>query len=425
MSDSLIRLRQINQPDISGYISQVVPQVLKASGLTLSGLALVPTGSGIYDLGTPERPFDDVYANKLRIPSGSGLYFGSVPFTAYYSGNNAVLSFGSYAITTSPVGLTIIGPSGSQGFSGVSGASGASGTSVTGVFSSGNYMNIYLNNGRINNVLMPSGGSGASGVSLTGFHQSGSWLWPQFSNRTSGAPVYVSGEQGPQGIAGGILIDCSLLTGWGQNQVKPEVTIYNVDPLGSQNPTLNFIKGMRYTVGVSGLNTFTPGPGTGTNFYTGEQGGTGYFRFCFWDISLNPNDCGKTGRLVSFECPSVGDTVILDDYLKSEGYANDAWSNIDEDPLKRSVSFNIKWSAQTGYRYGFVRCELDGATNQGNPGMGGVVLGQAALNYFGPAGPTGAPGPQGIPGPQGQRGPAGQSSPGIGISYVEQGNYQI
>lgn len=423
--DSLIRLRQINQPDISGYISQVIPQVLKASGLTLSGLALIPTGSGLYDLGTTERPFDDIYANKIHIPSGSGIYFGNTPFTAYYSGNNAVLNFGTYYITTSPVGLTIIGPSGSQGLSGFSGASGASGTSITGIFQSGTYMNIYLSNGRISNVLMPSGASGASGVSLTGFYQSGVWLYPLYSNRTTGIGVAVSGASGPQGVAGGIFIDCNQFTGYRSGERKPAVTIYNVDPYGSANPTLNFIKGMRYTIGVSGINVLSIN-GTGTNAYTGEYGETGYLKFCFWDISFDPNYCNKTGRLLGYECPNIGSSVFLKDGIKSDGgNTNDSWDQVVEASNKSSISFNIKWSAQTGYRYGFVRCTTDGNVIDTNPTAGGYVLGQAALSYFGPQGPTGAQGPQGIPGPQGQRGPAGQSSPGVGIDYVEQGSYQI
>lgn len=418
--DSLIRLRQINQPDISGYITQVVFAALKANGLSFSGLTLVPSGSGVYDFGTPSNSFDSIYANGLYVPSGSGINFGNINFTAYYSGNNAVLRVGTYSITTSPQGLSIIGPSGSQGILGPSGLSGASGTSITGIFKSGNFMNIYLNNGRINNVTLVSGATGATGVSLTGFYQSGVWFYPLYSNQTTGIGVKISGAQGSQGVPGGIYIDCNQFTGLLSGQRRPAVTIYNVDPNGSDNPTLNFIKGMRYTIGVSGLNVGNVG-GSGSNFYRGEYGETGYLRFCAWDISLDPNNCGKTGRLNSYECPVIGTSLQLTDYVKD----SEAFTNYYEETNKSAVSFNIKWSAQTGYRYGFIRCNTDGTVNQNSPGEAGYVLGQMALNYFGPQGPSGAQGPQGIAGPQGQRGPAGQSSPGIGIDYVEQGSYQI
>jgi hypothetical protein len=422
--DSLIRLRQLNQQDISGYITQVQFAALRSSGLTVSGLALVPTGSGLFDLGTRSNPFDTIFTNGVYVPTGSGIDFGNIRLTAYYSGNNAVLQVGSYYITTSPQGLSIIGPSGQQGLSGFSGASGASGVSLTGIFQSGNFMNLYLNNGRINNVGLISGASGASGISVTGFLQSGVFLFPLFSNRTTGLSFAVSGATGPQGIAGGIYIDCNQMTGYLSGQRKPAVTILNVDPNGSENPTLNFIKGMRYTIGVSGLNLKTIN-GSGSNFFTGEFGETGYMRFCFWDITLNPNLVGKTGRLSSYENSSIGTLTGLPTYLRSEGAFNDSWDQSSEATNKSSISFNVKWSAQTGYRYGFIRCNLDGTVNTNTPGEVGYVLGQAALNYFGPTGPTGAQGAQGVPGPQGQRGPAGESSPGVGIDYVEQGSYQI
>lgn len=422
--DSSIRLRQLNQPDLSGYISQVTFVALKASGLSFNGTAMIPSGSGLVDLGTQSLPFDNVYANGISLPSGSGIDFGNIRLTSYYSGNNAVIKLGSYYFTTNPQGLSIIGPSGNIGLSGLSGASGLSGTSITGIFQSGSYMNIYLNNGKINNVALISGVSGATGTSLTGFLQSGVWFYPLYSNRTTGTALQISGTQGSQGVAGGIYIDCNQMTGYLSGERKPAVTIYNVDPNGSENPTLNFIKGMRYTIGVSGLN-LRPINGTGANFYTGENRETGYMRFCFWDISLDPNLCGKTGRLNSYENNSIGTLTGLPTYLRSEGVYVDAWDKISEESNKSAISFNIKWSSQTGYRYGFIRCDTNGNVNTNTPGEAGYILGQAAISYFGPTGPSGAQGPQGVSGPQGVRGPAGQSSPGVGIDYVEQGSYQI
>ena len=416
--DSLIRLRQINQPDLSGYVSQVIPQVLRASGITLSGLALVPTGSGIYDLGTPSRYFDSVYTNDVTVPSGSGIHFGNVLFTAYYSGASAILSFGNYAISSTPQGISIIGPSGAVGISGATGLTGPSGVSISGVTKSGNYMNVWLTNGLVTNILLTSGATGATGVSVTGFYQSGlSWLYPQFSNGLTGKAFQVSGAKGDQGDAGGIYIDMNQLTGVLSGQRYPAVTIYNVDPVGTlNNPTLNFTRGMRYTIGLTGIQTFT-GAGylgsTGGNLFINELGATGYLRFCFFDASANPAYCGKTGRSVTSECPTA-------DYAYINGIIKDA--NVAERTVetlyKTSLSFNIKWSAATGYIYGFVRCTSDGLVDSTTPGV--YLLGQAIVNTYGQQGPSGSRGLAGIPGPQGQRGPAGQSSPGVSIIGAEQ-----
>jgi hypothetical protein len=141
--DSLIRLRQLNLPDLSGYISQVVPKALAASGLSLSGLALVPTGSGLYDLGAINHFFDALYANDVQMPSGSGIHFGNVLFSVYQTGSGMALQFGNYTMTSSAQGLSIIGPSGAQGLTGIPGPSGASGTSISGVTKSGIYMNVW------------------------------------------------------------------------------------------------------------------------------------------------------------------------------------------------------------------------------------------------------------------------------------------
>lgn len=422
--DSLIRLRQINQADLSGYIAQVLPKALMASGLALSGLALVPTGSGLYDLGSSSRYFDAIYANNITIPSGSGITFGNTTFTAYYSGSNAVLQFGSYYITSSPQGISIIGPSGALGPTGIQGPTGVSGIGISGVTKSGNYMNVWLTNSRVTSILLTSGATGATGVSVTGFYQSGlSWLYPLFSNGTTGKAFQVSGAKGEQGVAGGIYIDMNQLTGVLTGQRYPAVTIYNVDPLGTlNNPTLNFTKGMRYTIGMTGIQTFT-GAGylgsTGGNLLINELGATGYLRFCFFDASANPASCGKTGRWVTSECPAA-------DYTYITSYIKDAnvMSYTEESLYKTTISFNIKWSAVTGYIYGFVRCLTDGTIDSTTPGA--YVLGQAIINTYGPQGPSGAQGSQGIPGPQGLRGPAGQSAPGVSIIDAEQNeSYQI
>ena len=419
--DSLIRLRQLNQPDLSGFVSQVIVPALAADGLTISGANLIPSGSGIFNLGSTGRPFNNIYAVNLNIPSGASLDFGGVPLMAYYSGNSAILQFGQYYISSNPQGLSIIGPSGTIGPSGLIGPTGASGIGVTGVSQSGSFMNVFLSNNTFSSIALVSGATGVTGASLTGFIQSGSTIYPLFSNHTTGAGLQISGAPGPQGVAGGLYIDMNQFTGVLSGQIAPAVIIYNIDPSYTANPTMNLIKGMRYTIGLSGLNTMTglyQGTAYSGNAFVDEYGATGYLRFCLFDIAQDPNQCGTTGRLLTIECPA-------DTYAVLNGYRKDgeAWNYTVEDAYKQSISFNVKWSAATGYRYGFFRANLDGTMNASNPGV--YLLGKASINYFGPAGTQGPAGPQGIPGPQGQRGPAGQSSPGVGISYVEQGTYQI
>src|SRR5438045_9031433 len=113
--DSYIRLRQLNQPEVSGYISRVVIPALRATGLNLTGLDWVPTGSGIQDLGSPLFPWERVYAEELRLPSGSGIYFGNDFFTAYSSSSDIVLKLNSITITSSPTILSMIAPSEATG----------------------------------------------------------------------------------------------------------------------------------------------------------------------------------------------------------------------------------------------------------------------------------------------------------------------
>jgi hypothetical protein len=115
------------------------------------------------------------------------------------------------------------------------------------------------------------------------------------------------------------------------------------------------------------------------------------------------------------ECVDIQDVVNLDTYIKD----SEAWTNVSEASNKGSISFNISWAAATGYRYGFIRSDLNGNTQgYGNGYGGGYILGTASVSTFGPQGPSGAQGPQGIAGPQGQRGPAGESSPGVGTQTI-------
>src|SRR3954469_2875700 len=129
MFDSSIRLRQLNQSDLSGFLRSSIFPILSGSGFNFTGNHFIPTGSGLSDLGQSAKPFRELYIKEINLPSGSGIWFGQDFFTAYTSGGQAIIQIGSYTITTSGGGISIIGPSGASGI-GFSGATGASGISV-------------------------------------------------------------------------------------------------------------------------------------------------------------------------------------------------------------------------------------------------------------------------------------------------------
>lgn len=423
--DSLIRLRQLNQSDLSGYISQVLYPALRAGGVNISGLGnIFPTGSGIADLGSRSLPYDEIYGRGVFLPSGSGVWFGNNFFTAYTSGTSAVIQVNSYTITSSPNGLSIIGPQGATGPTGATGPSGASGIGVTGAVNQNGQMRLLFTNGGSGNLIaMPTGATGASGIGITGFYQSGQSIRPLYTNGSTGAALLIpSGVRGAKGVAGGILIDFNQLTGYYTGTRPPEVTIYDIDPFGDTNPTINTVKGMAYDFGYSGLNIATvtiPGTGIFNSNYFVEGGITGYLKFALFNSGILNTFVGnpKTGRFVRDELAAgVPEYNILDSY----DVTNDALNNQEEALLKNSLSFNISFSAATTYSYGFRKYTFfDGELMDDSANWGFYVLGTFNTSYFGPQGDAGPPGSQGIPGPQGERGPAGNDGIGVGITGVE------
>jgi hypothetical protein len=430
--DSLIRLRQLSQPDISGYIAQAMFPILQSSGLAFSGQNIYPTGSGRFGLGLSGLPFKDIFAHNLRVPSGSGIFFGPNFFTAYTSGLGAVIRVNEFTLAATSQGVSIIGPTGPTGY-GTTGATGATGIGITGaVGQSGGVRFLYSNNTSGEVIPLPSGATG-TGINLTGFLPSGaSYILPLYSNKTTGSGIFLpSGATGPQGTAGGILIDCDKLTGMmikSNLTLTPQVTIYNIDPYVTSNPTITLIKGMRYTIGQSGLQTtgitITPAMSAiygipaatyNTNFFQDESGTSGYMRFTVW--SLTADSTGTyTGRIIYPESNGITSATLATRIKDSEVM----W-NTSEDPYKSSISFNVKYSAATGYKYGFARYALDGSLFDGSTevNLGGLVLGSLAIGYFGPTGPTGAQGSPGLDGAQGEIGPLGAGgAPGVSVTGV-------
>jgi collagen type VII alpha len=426
--DSLIRLRQINKPELSGYISQVTFPALRTSGINVGG-SIVPTGSGIYSLGSSSFPFNQVYAREVIIPSGSGIWFGPNFFTAYTSGSDIVLKLNTVTITSSPTGLSIIGPSGAQGPIGATGPTGASGIGITGYAAlSTTGLRFLFSNGTSGTAIsLPSGAIGATGISLTGFNQSGNFLRPLFSNGTTGTSFTVpSGATGRQGRLGGIKFDISDFSGFSGASMSPRAYIYDIDNNGvTSNPTLYLVRGMSYDFGYSGLNLSTVNIG-GNNYQTNyfiESGITGYLKFVFFDPTItNLYGNPKTGRYIRQEISTGIYSDILAKVLTTE-----AVYNLDEDATRSAQSFSIKLSSASSYKYGFQKYNFATQIPIDNLGAWGFyVLGDASLSYFGPTGPSGAQGVQGIPGTQGERGFRGtDGAAGTSIVSIQRSSNDI
>jgi hypothetical protein len=425
MSDSLIRLRQLNQTELSGYISRVLLPALRASGYNITGANrdLLPTSSGAQDLGSSSFPFDSVFTNQVQVPSGSGIWFGTTFLTAYTSGSTAVISVGSYQITSNPTGLSIVGPSGSIGITGPSGATGVSGIGITGISGVGTTgITLLLSNGtRTNNILLPSGLTGVRGVSLTGLYSSGGYIFPQFSNGTTGTGIPLpTGIQGARGMAGGITLGIYDFTGLLAGQILPKAYIYDIDPLGaSYNPTINLVKGMTYDFNYTGLSLtgVTIGLTTYKTNYFVVNSSTGYLKFAFFDPSVtdlysNP----YSGRYVKGE---IGGAVYSDIYAKvADG---DTIYNVEENANRGEQVFTLKYSASSPLKWGFQRFNFTTMDPMDDTSEWGFyVLGDVLSDYFGPSGASGQQGPAGIPGAQGERGPRGlNGSAGTSITGIE------
>lgn len=421
MSDSLIRLRQLNQPELSGYIGQTLFPIIQKSGFNFSSSAFYPSGSGVLDLGTISQPFDSVYTNNITVPTNSGINFGNTFVSAYTDSTDGYISVGGHIISSSPTGISFVGPIGPQGVQGIQGATGASGVSVTGAINVNNYLKLLFSNGTTGNpIAMPSGATGASGVSLTGFQQNGNLISPLYSNATSGSPITLpAGAKGDQGSAGGINIDFDQFTGVKTGELSPNIYIANIDPTSDgNNPTINLIKGMRYSMNLSGMNlstlvsdgTYVPAGTYNTNLFVDENGVTGYLRFTTWATTIP--DYNYTGRIVSPEANVSYST--LTNYNRD----SQVFTNLYEDPYKTYISFNVNMGAYENYKYGFLRYNLDGSINDGST-FGGYVLGDLKISYFGPAGPSGQMGLPGLDGPQGEPGVAGSNGVGVSITDIE------
>lgn len=401
---SQVRIRQINQQELSGFLSGAIPTIFSGTGLQLGG-NLTPTGNNIFSLGQPGLYWSNIYTNQISIPSGSAINFGTTPFTAYMSGGNGIVSIGGLTISTNSSLVGIIGPQGPSGVTGATGIQGFSGIGITGYSNVNNKLVFYYSNGASGTgIILPSGATGPTGASATGTYQSGNYVSFIFSNGSTGQSFFLpSGSQGLQGPVGNIYIDMQTLTGFqtGASSPLPQVYIPNLYPTITENPPMNLVMGMNYGFGYSGLATSIIS-GVPTNYYVDAFGQTGYLQLVFF------SNFATTGRYVSGESLLPYSTVYN-------------WLDINNNPISNnkiyntgtlnSMSMNVAFTADSSYYYGFQRYSvatqtpIDGTLIPGEWGF--YVCGPINCNFFGPPGPSGTQGTAGIPGPQGETGPPG------------------
>jgi len=395
---NLVQLRQVNQPEFSGFVLDVISK----SGLNITG-NITPTGLG-QNLGGSGIAFKDLWLE-------SGIYLGNNYLSIGESGLylNDQLITGSEGIV-GPVGET--GPSGASGI-GITGASGSG-------FANGGYSSFYLllsNGGILDPISIPSGASGvagesgASGVSVTGYVSSGSGAYTLinflFDNGTTGDTIQVAGgtgERGVQGQVGGINYIFEQISGIYSGEFDPYTSVNGIN---GYNPDLNFVKGFSYVIQQGGLNTlqdyipseiypYTPIL-TQTNWLTGESDTGRYLKFTLYNTGT------PTGRYIIPEgytaLPSGG---TIDEV--------DLFSSYEEGSGRLNYYVTLSLNASTGqYKWGFeVRDLYNGERFEEEEHY---VLGDFSIYDHAPVGPQGPSGASGLRGPKGDQGDQGDTGP--------------
>src|ERR1051325_728746 len=106
MADSLIRLKQLNTKDLTGFVRQSLPMLLSEAGAAFSG-HVVPNNSSIYNLGSSSNYWKELFTNQISVPSGSGIYFGNTFLNIVLTPSEAKIHLGGYTISSSPNGISI------------------------------------------------------------------------------------------------------------------------------------------------------------------------------------------------------------------------------------------------------------------------------------------------------------------------------
>jgi hypothetical protein len=435
MADSTIRVRQLNQTELSGFVSGVFSSYPKVN---VSG-SIIPSGSGISDIGSSSFPYSKIYTNQINITSGSGVYFGPSFFKAFNSGGFAYLNIGGITMSSSGDNVYIAGPSGKQGPSGVIGPIGLSGIGVTGVSynTTTSLLTFKLSNNTSTSFNF-EGLSGATGVSLTGFFRSGNYIYPQYDNfKGTGAGIQL--VAGPQGNPGGI----NFFFENGGTEYEPEGLRFPATPRinpyydSSRAPSISLMRGMVYNVDASGLHThvITEQDMTLlTGIFSGqsppfsvedelnyiETGDcTGYWRIAFFDKDV------PTGFYDSVNNPNGLFVENPDNNKNFEVYGNYGFSNL----YRTNYSFMANFTALGQYKYGFMgytiggdtSLDVDMSTVAGMTGFAyvlGDVYFSSGIGPVGPLGPSGLQGTQGIIGPIGPTGLKGDDGADV-VSYSQ------
>jgi len=460
MATSLIKVRQIDQTELSGYVQQFVVGSPTSSGSAFN-TNVIPVGSGVYNLGNSGNYWKNVYTNQINLPSGSGVYFGNQFFTT--SGNSLLISGpgGTTAISSTTNYVTYVGPTGPVG------ATGASGAKITGVTGNSPYVTFLLNDGsQTNQILLPSGATGAQGLvgpsgvsvtgALTGINSTGTYFRFLFSNTGTGGYIYVpSGVQGADGQVGGATLTFLNLTGLFSGQATPTIT---VDGISSSyingGPDINLIKGFSYKFNYEGINTLRYTDATytnkSTNFIIYGKNDTGlYSQYNYLTGPLNGagaaltgiqnsgallftifTNSAQTGRYIWKESSSAAMNTISGQVVSPTGIFEN-YSYLYDTITVNSTGYNFYWKTQgtlkfsnnisDTYKYGFALYNSDSLVYPPvlQSPQAYYVLGTLNLSYAPLAGPIGPQGNQGIPGPAGPSGLAGSvGATGVGVSGV-------
>ena len=432
--DSTIRLRQLNQPELSGFISGIISSSPKQD---ISG-NIIPASSGVYSLGSSTSYYNNIYTNQLNLPSGSGIKIGGSFLTAYSSGGAGVVQIDGYKISSSGNFISIQGPIGPTGATGLAGPSGSTGVSVTGIkYDEPTYkLQFYLSNGVLTGVYFPPF-SGASGVGITGFFQSGDYIFPQYNHgKVTGEPILL--PVGPEGPPGSInfYFQSGLNCAPDPIHFPSEVVLkdyYSILP----SPRISMMRGMAYNFDFSGLKThaisttdyalltasfpsINPGllPQVGTSLnYFAQDSQTGFWRLVFFPSDTAVGTYLRPGSDLTnkdlFENIEVINNQIYGDTLDYNSYHT-------------SVSLTTNFTANSLYKYGFALYSLgDGVVKENLiTGFGGTTGYACVLGFIdissgiGPAGPQGIKGDIGVAGPPGVGIKGDQGSQGIGIQDV-------
>ena len=391
---NLIQVRQVNQPEFSGYILDV----LGSSGLSPQS-DFLPTGSGIQDIGSASYPWKSVHLT-------SGVHFGDSVLSVI----DDQLYFNDVLVTGAEPAAGIVGMTGGTG---PSGNSGVSVIDVSGSGSSnGGFNNLFLLLSGTNDTsytlssafAIPSGASGVSGstgVGITGYEVTNvTGLSFLYNDGSTGElillPSGASGVLGPIGPVGGPLWDFGRITGIYSGEEAPYTSVIGISGL---NPNLHVIRGFSYNIHYDGLHTsstvdaYTSGIIPNNYFVSGGVTGE-YLKFTVY--TANTPTGPYTGRYITDEGYLTG--------LPTGSRVEDinVWSSYEEPTGRSKLLATLSYTSETGYKWGFERRNSVNGAALAEPEH--YVLGVLEVHDHGPTGPTGPAGQTGATGQTGSQG---------------------